>query len=130
MTTRENILSVLRYRTPERFPLLCFGYWVETMNKWAEEGYVTREEAEDYRRNGDGGAGCRSVYERLGFDWSYTCAFGANVNLFPPFPREVLETKPDGSQVIRDDMGLICVVKPGIVSIPSEIGTSLEDRES
>ena len=130
MTTRENILAALRYEKPEKRPLLCFGYWTETMDKWAEEGCVTREEAEDYRLHGDAGAGCRSVYERLGFDWSWSAAFSANVNLFPPFPREILETKPDGSQIIRDEMGLICVVKPGIVSIPSEIGTSLEGREA
>ncbi len=130
MTTRENILAVLRYQKPERFPLLCFGYWTETLDKWVSEGYVTPEEAADYRAHGDRGAGCRSVYERLGFDWSWCSSFGTNVNLFPRFPREVLETRPDGGQVIRDEMGLICLVKPGVVSIPSEIGTSLEDRES
>ena len=112
MTTRENILAVLRYQKPERFPLLCFGYWTETLDKWVTEGYVAPEEAADYRAHGDRGAGCRSVYERLGFDWSWCSSFGTNVNLFPRFPREVLETRPDGGQVIRDEMGLICLVKP------------------
>ena len=42
----------------------------------------------------------------------------------------MLEQLPDGSRVIRDGGGLICKVKPGVTSIPAEIGTSLTDREA
>lgn len=50
-------------------------------------------------------------------------------DLFPSFEEQTLEERPDGSRVIRDGNGLIVLVKPGIVSIPAEIGTSLTDRD-
>lgn len=49
---------------------------------------------------------------------------------FPPFEEKILEEFPDGSRIIRDGQGLICKVKPGTVSIPAEIGTSMTDRKA
>jgi uroporphyrinogen decarboxylase len=54
---------------------------------------------------------------------------GSNVLLDPGFERKVLEVLPDGSQIVRDNLGLIVKEKPGIVSIPSEIATALTDRD-
>ena len=50
--------------------------------------------------------------------------------MFPPFEEKILEEFPDGSRIIRDGQGLICKVKPGTVSIPAEIGTSMTDRKA
>lgn len=130
MTNRENALAVLNYQPYEKMPVVSFGYWAETVDKWADEGHITREEAEDYKIHGDNSAGDQSIMKKLGFDFNWNSCVGSNVLLDPPFETEVLEEKPDGSRVIRDSLGLICLVKPGVVSIPAEIGTSLVDREA
>jgi uroporphyrinogen decarboxylase len=55
---------------------------------------------------------------------------GGAAGLFPEFPREVLETFPDGRIKVRDRSGALVIEKPGTVSIPSEVGHTLEDRAS
>lgn len=129
MTFRENILAILRYQPYDTMPVVSFGYWNETLDKWVAEGYVTKEEAQDYAHHGDNGEGDRSVMKKLGFDFNWNSCLGSHVLLAPGFERKILEIKPDGSQIVRDEQGLICKVKPGTVSIPSEIGTTLTDRE-
>ena len=128
MTHRENALAVLRYERYERMPLVSFGYWSETVEKWAAQGHIAPEEAEDYLRTGDNGWGDRQIMARLGFDYNWNSCVGAHVLLDPPFEETLLRRDPDGSRVIRDSKGLICRVKPGITSIPSMIGTALTDR--
>lgn len=128
MTFRENAMAVLHYEAYEKFPVVSFGYWGETVQKWANEGHITREEADDYCRRGDNGWGDRSIMKKLGFDFNWNSCVGSSSDLFPAFEEKTLEERPDGSRVIRDGSGLIVLVKPGIVSIPAEIGTSLTDR--
>ena len=48
----------------------------------------------------------------------------------PCFQPMVLEERPDGSRVVRDGLGLICMVKPGVTSIPAMLGTTLTDRKA
>ena len=130
MTDLENIRAILHYQPYERMPIVSFGYWVETLYKWADEGHITREEADGYARFGDNSEADRSVMKKLGFDFNWNSCFGADVGLFPAFEPVVLEEKPDGSQIMRDNNGLIVKVVPGVVSIPAEIGTSLTGREA
>lgn len=130
MNFRENILAALRYQPYEKLPVVSFGYWEETLDKWAAEGYVTAEEAEGYRRFGDNSPADRSVMKKLGFDFNWNSCFSTNVLLDPPFETEVLEVYSDGSRKIRDSLGLICKEKPGVTSIPAMLGTSLCDRVS
>jgi len=128
MTHRENALAVLRYEHYERMPLVSFGYWGETLDKWAAQGHITPEEARDYWRTGDNGWGDRQIMAKLGFDFNWNSCIGSHVLLDPPFPEETLETRPDGSHIVRDSQGLICLVKPGVTSIPAMVGTTLTDR--
>ena len=128
MTNRENTLAILRYEPYERLPLVSFGYWSETVEKWAAQGHITHEEAEDYDRHGDNGWGDRQIMSKLGFDFNWNSCIYSNVLLSPYFEEKLLREEPDGSRVIRDSKGLICRVKPGITSIPSMIGTALTDR--
>ena len=130
MTNRERTLAILRYQPYDRMPVVSFGYWNETLDKWVSEGHIRKEDAEDYKVNGDNCPGDQAIMKQLGFDFNWNSCLGSNVSLYPPFEEEVLEEKPDGSRIIRDNCGLICLVKPGVVSIPAEIGTSLTDRES
>ncbi len=128
MTFRETVLAVLNGQPYQKLPVISFGYWKETLDKWAQQGHISKEEAEDYRRHGDNGAGDRSVMDRLGFDFNWNSCFHPETALFPQFEPEVLEQYPDGSKKMIDPNGLIVLEKPGVVSIPAEIGTSLTDR--
>lgn len=129
MNYRENVNAILHYQPFEKMPIVSFGYWGETVQKWADEGHITREEADGYCRYGDNSEADRSIMKRLGFDFNWNSCYGGNVGLYPAFERKVLEQKADGGQVIRDEQGLIVLVKPGVVSIPAEIGTTLTDRD-
>lgn len=129
MNYRENVNAILHYQPFEKMPIVSFGYWGETVQKWADEGHITREEADGYCRYGDNSEADRSIMKRLGFDFNWNSCYGGNVGLYPAFDRIILEQKADGGQVIRDEQGLIVLVKPGVVSIPAEIGTTLTDRD-
>ena len=129
MNYRENVNAILHYQPFEKMPIVSFGYWGETVQKWADEGHITREEADGYCRYGDNSEADRSIMKRLGFDFNWNSCYGGNVGLYPAFDRKVLEQKADGGQVIRDEQGLIVLVKSGVVSIPAEIGTTLTDRD-
>ncbi|MDD7739135.1 MAG: uroporphyrinogen decarboxylase family protein [Fusicatenibacter sp.] len=130
MTFRENVLAILHYQKYDHFPVVSFGYWNETLEKWAEEGHITKEEAEGYAREGDNSPADNSVMKRLGFDFNWNSCPGTSNLLFPEFEKTMLEEKADGSRIVRDEQGLIVLEKPGVVSIPSEIGTSLTDRKA
>ena len=130
MTFRENVLAILHYETFEHFPVVSFGYWEETLDKWAQEGHITREEAEGYRREGDNSPADKSVMKRLGFDFNWNSCLSAKNQMFPAFEKKILEEKPDGSRIVRDEQGLIVLEKPDTISIPAEIGTSLMDRKA
>lgn len=130
MTNRERAKAILHYEKVDRVPVVAFGYWVETLEKWQQEGYVTEEEVKGYAAQGDNSPADKSIMAKLGFDFNWNACVGGNNGLMPQFERKVLETSPDGSQVIRDETGLIVRVKKDIVSIPAEIGTTLTDRKA
>lgn len=130
MTFRENINAILHYEKIDRMPIVSFGYWDETLQKWAKEGHITQEEADGYAKYGDNSEADRSIMKRLGFDFNWNSCFEMTTGLSPGFEEIVLEEYENKSQKIRDSQGLIVLKKPGIVSIPAEIGTTLVDRRA
>ena len=83
MTERENILAILRYQPYERMPVVSFGYWPETLRKWAEEGHISAGEAEGYARCGDNSEADFAIMRRLGFDFNWNaCVGGMNKSVF------------------------------------------------
>ena len=71
MNNRERALAVLNYEKVDKLPLVHFGFWSQTLDKWAEEGHLTREEAEGWD---DGNAVDRAITAKLGFDFNwYSC---------------------------------------------------------
>ena len=48
MNNRERIMAVLSYTNYDRLPVVHFGFWRETLRKWAEEGHVGIKEAGDW----------------------------------------------------------------------------------
>lgn len=130
MNNRERTSAVLHYQSYDRMPVVSFGYWAETLDKWAKEGYISQADAEDYRLHGDSSDGDRHVMDQLGFDFNWNRCMGGNTGLFPGFKPETLKTYPDGSRLVRDGNGLLTRVNDRIVSIPAMMGTSLTGREA
>ncbi|MBR3503202.1 MAG: hypothetical protein IKO07_03030 [Clostridia bacterium] len=130
MNHRERVRAVMHYESYDRLPCVAFGYWTETLDKWAAEGHVRRETAELYKTTGDNGPADREVMDQLGFDFSWqSCVNGRNA-LFPAFESKVLRVEKDGSRVMQDGNGHLVRVKPGLESIPGELGTLLTGREA
>jgi uroporphyrinogen decarboxylase len=127
MSNRENALKVLNYEPYERLPIVHFGYWDETLIKWAEEGHITQEEAHTW---GDGNEADTSVGHKLGFDFNWYSCFHWSSSLFPGFEPELMKTYPDGTREVRNGDGVIVVQKDGAGSIPTEIEHLLKDRKS
>lgn len=130
MNFRQNTMAILNYEAYDKMPVVSFGYWNETVDKWADEGHISRIDAQSYKQNGDNSEGDKNIMKLLGFDFNWNSCVGANVLLDPCFETTVFETFADGSRIIRDPLGLIVKDKPGTVSIPAEIGTTLTDRDA
>lgn len=122
MTNRERILAVLNHQTYDKLPVIHFGFWNETIEKWVKEGYLTEEEGKTLGWNG--------VAKKLGFDSNFNSWVGCKVDLFPAFEEKVVKFFPDGTEHFLQDDGVIVLRKPDAGSIPAEIEHTLIDRES
>ena len=127
MTNRERMTRVLHYEKYDRLPIVHFGFWTETLQKWAAEGHVTQEEARGW---GDGNTIDVTLSKKLGFDCNWSCQFGANSHLNHGFEQRVIRELPDGSRHVMNWEGVIELDVPGAVSIRSEIEHTLKDRAS
>jgi hypothetical protein len=127
MTSRERSLAFLRGNPVDRLPVVHFGFWEDTLLKWAEEGHLTHAEATAYA---DGNEIDVQLCARLGFDHCWTCAGGANNYLDPLFEELTVKELPDGSRHVLNTEGVIELDVPGTTSIRSEIKHTLVDRAS
>lgn len=127
MTDRERALAVLNYQPYDRLPVVHFGFWRETLDKWAAAGHITSQEAEQW---GDGNPVDAVISRKLGFDFNYYSVFHPNTHLMPGFKRKVIEEMPDGSRKVRNGNGVVVLERPGAGSIPAEIEHLLTDRAS
>ena len=125
MNNRERTLAILNYQPYDRLPVVHFGYWTETLEKWAAEGHITKTLSAGWYHNN---AYDRVLCERLGFDFGWGGIFGPHLGLQPGFRRRVLAEFPDGSRHVLDDAGAIVLEKDDVVSIPAEIDHLLKGR--
>jgi uroporphyrinogen decarboxylase len=127
MNNRQRALAVLHYEDYDRLPIVHFGFWTETLEKWAQEGHLTPEQAEAWN---DGNPIDAEIGAMLGFDFNWNNCFRPNTGLRPPFEERVVEEMPDGSLKILDANGAIVLRREGATGIPSEIDHLLKDRAS
>ena len=127
MTDRERLSAVLHYELYDRLPLVHFGFWHETLLKWADEGHITREEADGWR---DGGVMDVAISKKLGFDFNYACSFTPASRLSPAFETKVIKEFPDGTKHIMNGEGVVVLQEADAGSIPGEIEHTLTDRAS
>ena len=43
MTHRERVKAILHYQGYDKMPVVHFGYWTETLEKWANEGHISMD---------------------------------------------------------------------------------------
>jgi hypothetical protein len=130
MNNRERAKAILNYEAYDRMPIVHFGFWKETLEKWSQEGHLAADEITGVD---DGNAKERAIAARLGFDFNWYTTFQSNAGfglLCPPFERKVLEKLPDGMLKVLNEDGAIVLEKPGIRCIPPEVGHLLKDRKS
>jgi uroporphyrinogen decarboxylase len=125
MTNRQRVLAVLRYQPYDRLPIVHFGYWGETLQKWAREGHITEEEARGW---GDGNPVDAVLNARLGFDFDYYSTFHPALNLYPAFESKVVRELPGGKRHVLNADGVIVLDDPDAAGIAPEIETLLKDR--
>ena len=127
MNDRERAMAVLHYQPYDRMPVVHFGYWTDTLKKWAAEGHISDEEAKEW---GDGNPTDVEVSRRLGFDFNYYTVMHCQTHLEPAFEREEIEELPDGSKKVLNGEGVVILEKAGTSGIPPEIDHLLKDRKS
>jgi len=125
MTNRERTLALLRYQAYDRLPIVHFGYWGETLQKWAEEGHLSKEEIDGVW---DGSPSEIALSAKLGFDFNWQNMFGGNMWLKPGLESKVVAEFPDGTKHIMGGDGVIYVHHPTAGSIPSHVDYLLKDR--
>jgi hypothetical protein len=125
MTHRERALAILNYRSYDRMPVVHFGFWTETLEKWAAEGHITKAQAAGWYDNNHIDW---LVSAKLGFDFGWGGVFGPRLGLLPAFRRRVIEAFPDGARHVLNADGAVVLEKPGVVSIPAEIDHLLKGR--
>ncbi len=127
MNNRERVRAILHYEDYDRMPLVHFGYWNETLEKWAVEGHITEEHARTW---GDGNPTDAKIAAKLGFDFNWSSCYSPATRLRPAFETKVVEEFPDGSRHVQNGEGTIILEKDDATSIPKEIEHLLKDRSS
>ena len=125
MNDRQRVMAVLNYEPYDHLPIVHFGFWDQTLGKWAAEGHITQEEVATWA---DGNPVDAVISRKLGFDCNYYSAFHPYTHLFPPFEERVIEELPDGSQKVLNSEGVVVLSRPGATGIPAEIEHLLKGR--
>jgi len=123
VNNRERTLAILNYEDYDRLPLVHFGFWRETLLKWAAEGHITAGEARDWE---DGNSVDVAISRKLGFDFDWSNCFSPITRLLPPIEERVVEELPDGARKVLDENGAIVIEKDGATGIPTELDHMLK----
>ncbi|MCE5258927.1 MAG: hypothetical protein LLG44_07715 [Chloroflexi bacterium] len=126
MNNRQRVMAVLNYQPYDHLPIAHFGFWNETLDKWAQEGHLSVDEA---RRWFDGNPTDAVISAKLGFDMNYYSAFHIATHLWPPFERQVMEELADGGRKVLNEEGVIVLEIPGATGIPTEIEHLFKGRK-
>jgi len=127
MNIRENTMAVLNYKPYERLPIVHFGYWGETLEKWEAEGHIPKGLRQTVY---DSSPGDKELEKILGFDFNWSNQIGIGAGLHPNFEQKVLKELPDGSVHQMGPDGVVVLIGSDLHSIPTEISHTLVDRKS
>lgn len=128
MTERSRIDAVLNYKPYDRMPLVHFGFWRETLDKWVAEGHLSPTETPPGEWK-DGNTIDGTIGEMLGFDLNWNTMVYLATFLFPPFEKRVLHEFADGARHVLTIDGAVRLEKPGVTSIPAEVDRLFKGRK-
>jgi hypothetical protein len=131
LNNRERVLAILNYENYDRLPLVHFGFWRETLQKWAAQGHISAGVAENWQ---DGTSLRHDAPEavinaKLGFDLNWYNCFSPVTRLWPAIEEKILEESPDGTQKVLNSDGAVVIQKVGLTSIPTEVDHLLKGRQ-
>lgn len=127
MTDRERVRRILHYEPVDRIPVVHFGFWTDTVQKWAAEGRIRQAAADGW---GDGNEADREIAGALGFDFNWLTCAHMHCHLDPPFERRIIRVLDDGSRHVMNHEGVVELERDGAGSIHAEIEHTLVDRAS
>jgi hypothetical protein len=127
MTNTQRALAVLNYGPYDRMPIVHFGFWLETLEKWRAEGHLTLEESTGFD---DGNIVDRLISAKLGFDFNWLTCFTPDTGLHPVFEERVIDQQPDGMRKFLNVDGVVVLQKDGVRTIPAEVDHLLKGRTS
>jgi len=131
MTNTQRALAILNYQPYDRMPVVHFGYWHETLEKWVAEGHLPKNSDQEKDPNHTWhNQAWASAGPKLGFDFEWDTCISGNGSLDPQFEIKTIQTFPDGSSHLQNRDGVIILQAPGANSIPAEIDHLLKDRAS
>jgi hypothetical protein len=110
-----------------------WGFWKETLQKWANEGHITKEQADGWELRGS--KYDTEIGEKLGFDFNWDNMF-IPINsvslqmLHPVFEYKLIKELPNGIRHVLNEEGVIVMESPSAKGIPPEIEYTLKDRIS
>ncbi len=130
MNNRECVKTIMNYEAFDRLPVVHFGYWNETLEKWRLECHITEEEQKGCY---DGSECDKIIAEKLGFDFNWFNVFmpksGMGI-IYPAFEPKLIEELPNGLKKYLNHEGVMVLQRDGAVSIPAEVDHLLKDRKS
>ncbi|MCK5737481.1 MAG: hypothetical protein KAH21_13435 [Spirochaetaceae bacterium] len=126
MTLREDVQAILHYEEYQAMPVVHFGFWKETLEKWADEGHISKNEAESWSDCSDADV---SIGGKLGFDFNWGQTFTPDYQLHPSFSRTILEEHEDGTIKLLNEDGVIVMEKRGVTTIPTEVDHYFKGRK-
>jgi hypothetical protein len=125
MKQKDNAMAILHYENYSSLPIVHFGFWSETLQKWAAEGHISQDDADNW---GDCSDADIRIGKALGFDYNWSQTFGPFYRLDPPFERKILEEDSEGNLKVLNIDGVIVMEKRDVVSIPSEVDHYFKGR--
>jgi uroporphyrinogen decarboxylase-like protein len=127
MTNRDRMIAILNYQKYDRMPVVHFGFWQETLDKWALEGHISKGYPNPII---DGSVEEKEIAKKLGFDFNWFHTFPGFGLLFPAFEPEIVKENADGSKEFFNHDGVVVMQKDDARSIPAEVSHTLKDRKS
>lgn len=110
MNDRERFLATMRYEPRDRCPIMDFGFWGETLDRWREEGMPADVDPDRF----------------FGMDIQWRTA-PVDTYLCPLFNERVIEDRGENELFLQND-GVYAVRRKYLGTIPHYVGWTLKDR--
>ena len=122
MNHRQRFAATMHYQARDRVPLYDFNYWLETIDKWYDQGLPRRYDSTNAHT-------FFGLDASLGGGIDCVQASGITCSLTPGFEQRVIEDLEDSQVVVQADGAMVRRSKVR-ETIPIHVGHTLVDRQS